>query len=137
MKRLLILPCLALGLCLAACGHHLENVPNATSRIFISADGNPVSEPGDTAAITMNIGEHRTYQIMRSVTKAGDTTTTDVTAQCDYNFTDPDVAAMDVSGQLTALASGFTTLTVKYRPNNTDPTETDDVSMDITVNPNP
>ena len=138
MKRILILPVILLGLGLSACGHHLTNVPNATSEIVITTPPpNPqtVSAPGAPSAITMNIGEHRNYAIMRSVTKDGQTTTTDVTGTSDFNFTDPAVAAMDVSGQLTALASGFTTLTVKYRNSSVDPTTTDQVTLDITVNP--
>ena len=43
----------------------------------------------------------------------------------DYNFTDPAVAAMDVTGQLTALSVGFTTLQVIFRDNDNDPTDDD------------
>jgi len=138
MKRTLILPLTLLILSMTACGHHLTNTPNATSEIVITtADPNPqpVSAPGSKASINMTVGQHRIFQIMRTVTDQGHTTTTNQTANSDFNFTDPAVAAMDASGQLTALSAGFTTLEVVYRDGDGDPTDDDKVAMDITVTP--
>jgi hypothetical protein len=58
-----------------------------------------------------------------------------VTAKADFNFTNPPVAAMDVTGQLTAFQPGFTTLEVVYRESSGDPTNDDHVALDITVTP--
>jgi hypothetical protein len=138
MQRTALALCLALSFVLTACGHHLTNVPNATSELVITtADAvpQPISNPNSRGAVTLNVGDHRSFKIMRNVTKAGETTSTDVTGNADFNFSDPSVAAMDAGGQLTALASGFTTLEVVYRDGDGDPTDDDKVGLDITVNP--
>jgi hypothetical protein len=136
----ILLASTVLILSMTACGHHLTNTPNATSLIVIATTGpnpQPVSAPNDKASITMNIGEQRHYTIQRSVTKGGVTTTGDATANSDYNFTNPSVASMDSSGTLTALAPGFTTLTVIFRDADNDDSDNDKVAMDITVLPAP
>jgi hypothetical protein len=84
----------------------------------------------------MHVGDQLHYRILRTVTPYHSAaTTTDVTAHSDFNFTNPPVAAMDVTGQLTAFQAGFTTLEVVYRGNKGDPTTDDKVALDITVVP--
>ena len=48
---------------------------------------------------------------------------------------DREMAAMDASGALTALKSGFTNLKINYRESNIVPGEQDEIQMDITVVP--
>ena len=141
MKRLLLMPCLLLAMGLAACGNHVvvEVDQDSTSQIkIVTTDATPVtvSAPGAKGAINLHVGDQVHYKIMRTVTKFnGHSTTTDVTAQADFNFSNPPVAAMDVTGQLTTFTAGFTTLEVIYRQDNLNPTLDDKVALDITVTP--
>jgi hypothetical protein len=141
MQRLLTLAGLVLVMGVAACGQHVvvEVDQNATSQIKLVTDAEPqatVSEPGNKGAINMHVGDQLHYRIIRTVdTWHHGSSTTDVTAQADFNFSSPAVAAMDVTGQLTAFQPGFTTLEVVYRVNRLDPTLDDKVALDITVLP--
>jgi hypothetical protein len=136
--RVLLFGLLCTLLVLSACGNNGDGVAAPNSELTIeSVPGLAViSSPADRGAITMTLGQQRTLRINRTTRSTGiPDVETDVTADADFNFTDPDVAAINVNGQLTALASGFTVMEVVYRDGDNDPSDDDKVYLDITVLP--
>jgi hypothetical protein len=143
MTRLHILPAAALCLALAACSSHVtvKVEQNAISRIEVFNAGGtpsvqPVSQPDRPGAVNMQVHEQRQFSVIRTITdSSGHQTFQEVTRDCSYTYTAPGVAAMDVTGQLTAFQAGFTILEVAYSEDRFDPTLIDKVRMDITVLP--
>jgi hypothetical protein len=136
MNKWLLIPAFILSLAIAACSGGDLGIDDSDSRIVIVNDvgGAIVSTPDSRGSIDMVVGGQRQFTIRRTVTvEDASPVVTDVTADADFNFTNPAVAAMDASGQLTALATGFTTLEVVYRDDDGDPSDDDKVSLDITV----
>ena len=110
--------------------------PNSELSIQSLPGGSVISTPADRGAIDMSVGQQRNLRFVRTLRSTGlPDDVTNVTADVDVNFTDPDVAAVDVNGQLTALESGFTVMEVIYRDDDLNPTDDDRVYLDITVVP--
>lgn len=139
MLKFIAAALLLLSILLSSChsGGNDAAAPNSEIKILASPGGAVVSTAADRGAITLNVGAQRHYAIQRTLRSTGvPDSTTDVTGNSDFNFSNPDVAAIDANGTLTALASGFTTLEVVYRDGDNDPTDNDKVYLDITVLPN-
>jgi hypothetical protein len=132
--RFLIVLVLIFGLfAFAGCESGSDGTGDKTSRLEIrNALTSALVASGTTrGAITLDIDDTRTFDIIRVITDdSGASTTEDVTDEADFNFTDTDVAHMDANGELFADAVGFTTLTVKFRE---DALTEDIVELDITV----
>lgn len=129
---------LMLFLLLVGCGNNGNDAaaPNSELSIVSAVGGAVVSTPGDRGAINLAVGQQRNLRINRTLRSTGiPDEVTNVTAEADFNFSDPDVAAININGQLTALESGFTTMEVVYRDGDNDPSDDDKVYLDITVVP--
>ena len=123
---------------LASCGNgNSDAAPNSELAIQTLPGLVTISTAGSRGAVTLNIGEQRRFRINRTVRSTGiPDEVTVVTGDSDFNFSDPDVAVMDINGLLTAQEAGITTLEVVYRDGGINPTDDDKVFLDITVLPN-
>ncbi len=138
MRGLYLLLSILAGLLLFGCNSDGNDVAAPNSELSIQALPGlaVISTPADRGAIDMSVGQQRNLRITRTLRSTGvPDDVTNVTADVDVNFTNPDVAAMDTNGQLTALASGFTVMEVIYRDDDLNPTDDDRVYLDITVVP--
>ena len=137
MRIILLSAALAMALFATACSGGTLGTDDTSSILRIETSAGVLIASGDNrGSVTMDVGDQRTFRIIRVVTNDhSPTETTDVTADADFNFGNTSVASMDLNGVLTALASGFTTLEVIYRDGDGDPTDDDTVNLDITVMP--
>lgn len=133
----IVIPLLLLCL-LASCGNgNSDAAPNSELAIQTLPGLVTISTAGSRGAVTMDIGDQRRFRINRTVRSSGlPDEVTVVTAEADFNFSDPDVGAIDTNGLLTALAAGFTSIEVVFRDGDNDPSDDDRVFLDVTVLPN-
>ncbi|MCC7479627.1 hypothetical protein IT575_14390 [bacterium] len=137
MRAICLMLCL-LSLLLFGCGSNGNNAAAPNSELTIEAlpAMNVISSPDDRGAIVMSVGQQRFLRVTRTLRSTGlPDEKFNVTADVDVNFSDPDVAAFDANGRLTALEGGFTVMELVYRDDDLDPTDDDNVFLDINVTP--
>jgi hypothetical protein len=138
MRYTQLLTVIAFVFLLGACDSGDDPVDPPSSQIVIrnASNGSTISTSQNKGAITLDVGDQRTLDVIRIVDdEVGAPEEIEVTADADFNFSDDDIAAVNVNGQLTALAAGFATVIVKYREDDNDPLTEDTVEFDLTVRP--
>jgi hypothetical protein len=141
MRILSMILVLALVILASGCRGSAENDADSILFLFNDVTGAAIADGDNRGAITMNIGDTRELRVMRRVTDADEgTITTNVTAEADFNTTDPLVANVSDNGDpnpgvITAISVGTTIIEVIFRDEDGDETDDDSAFIDVTVQP--